>query len=45
MIWHILPINDLIEHEERSTCDCNPSVEIIEGGDLMIIHTALDGRK
>lgn len=44
--WHILPTNDLKAHEELSTCDCIPTVEIIKGvGDLLIIHNAYDGRK
>lgn len=45
MIWHILPINDLIEHEEKSTCNCEPCVEIVENGDLLVVHNALDGRE
>ena len=27
---HILPINDLKEHEENTTCECNPKVEVLE---------------
>lgn len=42
--WHLLPINDIKEHEELSTCHCFPDVEILENGDLMIIHNAFDGR-
>ena len=45
MFWHILPINDLIEHEEASTCHCNPVAELQESGDFLIIHKAYDGRK
>jgi hypothetical protein len=32
MIWHITPINDLKEHEEQSTCECSPSIEIVDRG-------------
>ena len=42
---NILPINDLEEHEELSTCKCNPSVEILDNGDIMILHNAFDGRE
>jgi hypothetical protein len=44
MTLHIIPINDLQEHEEASTCDCCPSAEIIDG-DMIIIHNAYDGRE
>jgi hypothetical protein len=45
MILHILPLNDIKEHEEKSTCECYPEVEILENGDIMIIHNAYDGRE
>lgn len=45
MNWHILPINDLKEHEESSKCECNPSAEITESGDLLITHNAYDKRE
>lgn len=45
MNWHILPINDLKEHEEISTCECMPKVEIQGNGDLLIIHNSFDGRE
>lgn len=45
MIWNILPMNDLKEHIEESICECGPSVEILENGDMMIIHNSYDGRE
>lgn len=42
---NILPINDSKEHEETSTCKCQPSIEILEDGELMIIHNAFDERE
>ena len=45
MILHIVPINDLKEHTEESTCECGPEAEILENGDIMIIHNAYDGRE
>ena len=44
MSTHIIPINDLKEHEEKSTCSCEPRVEIIDGSQL-IIHNSFDGRE
>lgn len=45
MIIHIVPIDDLKEHTDESTCECGPEVEILESGDIMIIHNAYDGRE
>jgi len=45
MEWNILPNNDLDEHEELTTCKCNPKVEFLEGGDMLIIHNSFDGRE
>jgi len=44
MTYHILPINDIKEHEEASTCHCNPEVKF-ENGDMIIIHNSFDGRE
>lgn len=45
MIWHLLPIDDLEEHQENSTCKCLPKSEVLENGDLMIIHNSFDKRE
>jgi hypothetical protein len=46
MIYHIIPVNDLREHEDSSTCRCHPSVEKDEeSGDLFIVHNSYDGRE
>ena len=42
---NILPINDLKEHEENTTCDCNPKVEILENGEILVIHNSYDRRE
>ena len=42
---HIIPINDIKDHIEESTCLCYPKVEVIENGEIMIIHNAYDGRE
>jgi len=47
---HVLPINDLKEHDEESDqCWCNPRVEIGDSEGLyempIIIHNSADGRE
>lgn len=44
MSLHILPINDLKEHEESSTCECCPKL-IIENGEMIFVHNSFDGRE
>ena|SRR5690606_23827798 len=41
---NIIPVNDLKEHIENSTCGCNPKVEF-ENGEMIIIHNSYDGRE
>jgi hypothetical protein len=42
---HTYPLNDLIEHDTEShLCPCDPKVEFINGGTL-IIHNSLDRRE
>ena len=45
MIWHLLPIDDLEEHLENSTCKCLPKAEVLENGDIMITHNSFDKRE
>lgn len=42
---NIIPIDDIKEHIEDSTCQCYPKVEILENGEIMIIHNSYDGRE
>lgn len=42
---NIIPLNDMEKHEESTTCKCKPKVEILENGEIMIIHNAFDNRK
>jgi len=45
MIIHIIPVNDLKPHEEEGTaCKCEPRVEFLEGG-MLVIHNAYDNRE
>lgn len=49
---HVLPVNDLVAHEETTDCICGPDVEYIdpETGDSypsgpLVVHHSLDGRE
>jgi len=42
---HILPVNDIKTHEESTTCACNPKIEILENGDIMVVHNSYDDRE
>ena len=44
-MYHVLPINDIKSHQEESSCICSPTVEIVESGDMLIIHNSFDGRE
>ena len=41
---HVLPLNDLREHEETTTCPCGPVVEW-EHAEPLVIHRSWDGRE
>lgn len=45
---HVLPLNDLVEHEMNwNLCICSPSVEVMEesDGNSVVTHHSLDGRE
>lgn len=44
MSLHIIPLNDLKEHEESSICECSPKL-IIENGEMLFVHNAYDNRE
>jgi len=41
---HILPVNDLKEHTENTTCECEPKI-IIGNGEMIVIHNSFDHRE
>ena len=43
-IYHLLPVDDIKEHEKSSTCACNPSSEIVNGN-ILVVHNSYDGRE
>lgn len=44
MALHIIPINDLKEHEESSVCSCRPAL-IIDNGEMIFVHNSYDKRE
>ena len=45
---HVLPVDDLKEHEESASCWCNPRVINADGLDFeqnVIVHHSADGRE
>lgn len=45
MILNVIPINDTEEHIDSTTCKCKPRVDILENGDIIIVHNSYDGRE
>ena len=43
MIFHIIPLGDLREHEESVQCWCEPQESTSEPD--ILVHNALDGRE
>lgn len=43
-IVHVLPIDDFRLHIEQSTCECQPRVEVVEGG-MIVVHHSWDNRE
>jgi hypothetical protein len=41
---HTLPLNDLKEHEESSSCECTPTM-IEVNGEFIFSHNSYDGRE
>ena len=39
---HVLPVNDIKEHVEDTTCECEPTIDFKNG---IIVHNAFDGRE
>ena len=41
----VVPVDDIMPHDEESTlCPCEPKVEFINGG-MLIVHNSFDGRE
>lgn len=48
MALHVIPVDDVIEHERHHDCPCAPTAEPVEREDgstgWQLVHRALDGR-
>ena len=44
-VWHVTPINDLKDHQDSMECWCNPKIQIMENGGVVVTHNALDMRE
>lgn len=44
MSYHVLPIDDLKEHSEESTCECCPELKMANG-EMIFVHNAWDKRE
>ena len=42
---HVVPVNDLIQHQEIRQCPCRPDVEIQPNGNAVVVHHSADGRE
>ena len=42
---HVIPLNDLREHDDSQWCWCMPKVEIQDDGRAVVIHNSADGRE
>lgn len=40
---NVVPLNDIEEHVEDTTCWCVPTIEE-SNGEIIVIHNAFDGR-
>lgn len=44
-IFHVLPVNDLKDHEDGFSCWCRPRIERQVNGNTLVIHNSADGRE
>jgi hypothetical protein len=46
---HVVPVDDLVEHDDSEDCVCGPTTEPVkrEDGSMgwLVVHHALDGRE
>ena len=41
-VWHVMPVNDLREHDDSKNCWCNP---LYDQEDNIYIHNSMDNRE
>ncbi len=42
---HIIPVDDLKDHDESQYCHCEPRIEPGDYGKNLVIHNSYDGRE
>jgi len=42
--WHVMPVNDQVDHSDDDECVCGPTPEFLSGG-VIYKHHSLDGRE
>lgn len=46
---HVLPVNDVVEHDLTDACTCGPTSELVDctagGTAWLVTHHSLDGRE
>lgn len=42
---HVIPIDDAIPHDDTRGCWCQPTIELIDDGDALVVHHSADGRE
>lgn len=46
---HVIPVNDLVDHEADDDCICGPAADPVKRGDgsigWVMLHHSLDGRE
>ena len=45
MDTHVLPLDDLFDHDEHRGCWCHPTVEEVWVGNSVVVHHSADGRE
>lgn len=49
MTVHVVPVNDLVEHDTNDDCACGPTSEAVHRDDgsigWLVTHHSLDGRE
>lgn len=42
---HVVPVNDIIEHEDIRQCWCRPRIERADTPCAIVVHHSADGRE
>lgn len=44
--WHVVPLNDLREHQANGSCFCKPTLDVADVyGPGVWVHNSMDGRE